>query len=79
EVSTCEIKVNPGDPLNKGDLLGYFHFGGSTHLLIFGPHLRLTPLAEAVCDSSTQENRSLEGLKLQVGKRFLYAELRNQN
>ncbi|KAG6333810.1 hypothetical protein ID866_5280 [Astraeus odoratus] len=37
EVLTCEIKVNSGDVLKKEDLLGYFHFGGSTHLLIFGP------------------------------------------
>ncbi|KAI6153066.1 phosphatidylserine decarboxylase-like protein [Pisolithus tinctorius] len=33
EVSTCEIMVKEGDRLKKGDELGSFHFGGSTHCL----------------------------------------------
>ncbi|KAG8698680.1 hypothetical protein FRC11_014224 [Ceratobasidium sp. 423] len=35
EVSTCEVTVKPGDKVNKGDQLGMFHFGGSTHCLVF--------------------------------------------
>jgi phosphatidylserine decarboxylase len=35
EVSTCSPTVRPGDVLKKGDELGMFHFGGSTHCLIF--------------------------------------------
>lgn len=35
EVSSCIISVKPGDKLNKGDELGFFQFGGSTHCLIF--------------------------------------------
>lgn len=39
EVSSCIIDpaVRPGRHLNKGDELGYFQFGGSTHCLVFQP------------------------------------------
>ena len=39
EVSTCEITVYDGQHVKKGDELGMFHFGGSTHCLIFGPQV----------------------------------------
>ncbi|HSD48108.1 MAG TPA: phosphatidylserine decarboxylase family protein [Pyrinomonadaceae bacterium] len=42
EVSSCEITVKPGDHVKKGDQLGMFHFGGSTHCLIFRPGVNLT-------------------------------------
>lgn len=35
EVSSCVLSVNKGDIVKKGDQLGYFQFGGSTHCLIF--------------------------------------------
>ena len=35
EVSTCEITVHTGQHVTKGDQLGMFHFGGSTHCLVF--------------------------------------------
>ncbi|ORY71082.1 Phophatidylserine decarboxylase-domain-containing protein [Pseudomassariella vexata] len=35
EVSTCEITVKEGDHIKKGDELGMFHFGGSSHCLLF--------------------------------------------
>ncbi|OJJ48150.1 hypothetical protein ASPZODRAFT_150443 [Penicilliopsis zonata CBS 506.65] len=35
EVSTCDITVKEGDRLGKGDEIGMFHFGGSTHCLVF--------------------------------------------
>lgn len=41
EVSSCEITVQPGQHVNKGDQLGMFHFGGSTHCLIFRPGVNL--------------------------------------
>jgi phosphatidylserine decarboxylase len=41
EVSSCEITVKAGDEVKKGDELGMFHFGGSTHCLIFGPQVDL--------------------------------------
>ncbi|OSD05166.1 phosphatidylserine decarboxylase-like protein [Trametes coccinea BRFM310] len=42
EVSTCEVTVKEGDVINKGDELGMFHFGGSTHCLIFRPETKVT-------------------------------------
>ncbi len=41
EVSSCEITVSEGDHVQKGDPLGMFHFGGSTHCLIFRPGVDL--------------------------------------
>lgn len=35
EVSTCHIGVKEGQHVEKGEQLGMFHFGGSTHCLIF--------------------------------------------
>jgi len=42
EVSSNEITVYEGQHVNKGDQLGMFHFGGSTHVLIFRPEVNLT-------------------------------------
>lgn len=41
EVSSNEITVFEGQHVNKGDQLGTFHFGGSTHCLIFRPGVNL--------------------------------------
>ena len=41
EVSSCQITVYEGQRVRKGDQLGMFHFGGSTHCLIFRPNVRL--------------------------------------
>ncbi|KAL8695353.1 MAG: hypothetical protein Q9218_000112 [Villophora microphyllina] len=35
EVSTCEITVKEGQRVEKGEQLGMFHFGGSTHCIVF--------------------------------------------
>ena len=35
EVSTCQMTVYEGQHVRKGDQIGMFHFGGSTHCLIF--------------------------------------------
>lgn len=37
EVSSCDVKVKKGDHVEKGDFIGRFLFGGSTHCLIFEP------------------------------------------
>ena len=42
EVSTCDITVKQGDKVKTGDQLGMFHFGGSSHALIFGPQTKIT-------------------------------------
>ena len=41
EVSSCDIRVYEGQHVRKGQQLGMFHFGGSTHCLIFAPHVQL--------------------------------------
>ncbi|KAJ3888565.1 phosphatidylserine decarboxylase [Lentinula edodes] len=41
EVSTCQVSVKVGGSVKAGDELGMFHFGGSTHALIFGPDVKL--------------------------------------
>lgn len=41
EVSTCDIRVYEGQHVTKGDQLGMFHFGGSTHCLLFRPGVKL--------------------------------------
>jgi phosphatidylserine decarboxylase len=41
EVSTCQITAYEGQRVKKGDELGMFHYGGSTHCLIFRPEVRL--------------------------------------
>ncbi len=41
EVSSNEITVYEGQRVKKGDQLGMFHFGGSTHCLIFRPDVNL--------------------------------------
>ncbi|KAF8660117.1 hypothetical protein AX16_001641, partial [Volvariella volvacea WC 439] len=42
EVSTCGISVQPGQHVNTGDELGMFHFGGSSHTVIYGPQVKVT-------------------------------------
>jgi phosphatidylserine decarboxylase len=41
EVSTCQTTVYEGQRVRKGDQLGMFHFGGSSHCLIFRPGVNL--------------------------------------
>ncbi|KAI6094523.1 phosphatidylserine decarboxylase-domain-containing protein [Pisolithus sp. B1] len=69
EVSTCNIVVTQGQTLRKGDELGQFHFGGSTHCLIFRPGLTVTPADE--------QGRELVGSKVQVGKTILTVAAQN--
>lgn len=42
EVSSCEITVSVDDTVQTGDQLGMFHFGGSSHALVFGPGTDVT-------------------------------------
>jgi phosphatidylserine decarboxylase len=37
EVSSCMVSVKEGQHVKKGDELGFFQFGGSTHCLVFPP------------------------------------------
>lgn len=41
ECATCDITVSEDDPIKKGEQIGMFHFGGSTHLLVFQKDINL--------------------------------------
>ncbi|KAI9373438.1 putative phosphatidylserine decarboxylase [Aspergillus egyptiacus] len=41
EVSSCAPSVTDGDVVQAGDEIGCFHYGGSTHCLVFGSHVDL--------------------------------------
>jgi phosphatidylserine decarboxylase len=41
DTSGCEITVAQGQHVKKGDPMGKFHFGGSSHCLVFGPQVKL--------------------------------------
>ncbi|MFJ7907414.1 phosphatidylserine decarboxylase family protein [Kitasatospora sp. NPDC096204] len=41
EVSSCDVTVGPGDEVERGQEIGTFHYGGSTHCLVFGPDVDL--------------------------------------
>jgi phosphatidylserine decarboxylase len=56
EVSTNEITVQPGQRVEKGDQLGMFHFGGSTHCLIFRPGVRIDFDLDGQTPSLTSRN-----------------------
>jgi hypothetical protein len=51
DTSGCEITVAQGQHVTKGYPMGKFHFGGSSHCLVFGPQVKLNwtgiPLAIA--------------------------------
>ncbi|KAI6155721.1 hypothetical protein BKA82DRAFT_118403 [Pisolithus tinctorius] len=63
EVSTCNMVVRQDRRFEKGIKLGKFHFGGSTHRVIFRPGLTVIPIE--------QHGRPLEGSKMRVGKDVL--------
>ena len=41
EVSSCEFFVRAGERVTKGQPIGSFHFGGSSHCLVFRPETKL--------------------------------------
>ncbi|KAJ0359153.1 hypothetical protein COL154_008563 [Colletotrichum chrysophilum] len=53
EVSSCEVTVTAGEEVLKGQEIGMFHFGGSSHCLVFRPGVELRFV----------ENRSPAGLE----------------
>lgn len=46
EVSTCEITVKEGDHITKGQETGMFHFGGSSHCLLFRKGVKVSGFPE---------------------------------
>ncbi|OJJ96404.1 hypothetical protein ASPACDRAFT_125007 [Aspergillus aculeatus ATCC 16872] len=51
ERGSCEPTVQVGDDVSKGDQLGMFHFGGSTHCLIFNRNINVSVPSEGVVPS----------------------------
>lgn len=48
EVSTCQIDDGlEGTHVDKGDQIGMFRFGGSSHCLVFGPQAQVNAFVEA--------------------------------
>ncbi|KFA54632.1 hypothetical protein S40293_02230 [Stachybotrys chartarum IBT 40293] len=63
EVSTCEITVKEGQRVKKGDQIGMFHFGGSSHCVLFRKGVEL----EGFPQPGREENVPVRG-KLAVVK-----------
>ncbi|CAE6452554.1 unnamed protein product [Rhizoctonia solani] len=57
EVSTCQLLVQPGSRVEPGQEIGMFHFGGSSHALIFGPHVKVTFTDEVEVGKHIHVNR----------------------
>lgn len=47
EISSCEITVQPDQHVAKGEQIGMFHYGGSSHCLVFQPGVNLEWAEEA--------------------------------
>ncbi|MFF2951458.1 phosphatidylserine decarboxylase family protein [Kitasatospora sp. NPDC057965] len=63
EVSSCEVTVAPGDTVERGEELGSFHYGGSTHCLVFGPDVDLDFIPDIPGNSNIHVNAPLAKLK----------------
>lgn len=50
EVSTCEITVKEGEYVTKGQQMGMFHFGGSSHCLLFRKDVKFKEFPEPGLD-----------------------------
>lgn len=46
EVSTCDLTVKEGEHVTKGDQLGMFHFGGSSHCVLFRKGVKVSGFPE---------------------------------
>lgn len=56
EVSSCEIFKKENETVKKGDQLGCFHHGGSTHCLILRKDLELAWVQKAVPSNEQKQN-----------------------
>ena len=56
EVSSCEIKVREGMRVSRGDQIGMFHYGGSTHCLVFRPQAQLRFVREPPYEGDVENN-----------------------
>ncbi|CAE6406171.1 unnamed protein product [Rhizoctonia solani] len=63
EVSTCHLSVRDGDTVKPGDELGMFHFGGSSHTIIYGPQASPTFTDEVQVGQHLHVNRIIAAIE----------------
>ena len=68
EVSSCDFYVKPGDRITKGEPIGTFHFGGSTHCLVFRPQTNLKFLDPGPYEDE-ENNKKVNSLLAVVGSK----------
>lgn len=56
EVSSCEFTVREGERIKKGQPIGMFHFGGSSHCMLFRPGVELEFVHPPPWNVDTQHN-----------------------
>ena len=62
EVSSCEFSVSKGSHITKGQEIGSFHFGGSTHSLVFRPQAKLKFVDPGPYDDEENNKKVLSAL-----------------
>jgi len=63
EVSTCEMTVKEGQHVKKGDQIGMFRFGGSTHCLMFRKGVNVEGFPEATPEHNIPVRSTLAKVK----------------
>ncbi|KAJ0124605.1 phosphatidylserine decarboxylase family protein [Diaporthe amygdali] len=56
EVSSCEFTVKAGQDITKGQELGMFHFGGSSHCMVFRPGVEIRFVCPPPWDMDQEHN-----------------------
>jgi phosphatidylserine decarboxylase len=59
EVSSCLVTVKEGQRVSKGEQIGYFQFGGSTHCLLFRPGVISQFALQAIPQGENGSNSTL--------------------
>lgn len=60
EISTCIVSVEVGQRVRQGDGIGMFQFGGSSHVLIFGPDTNITFVEDVERDGVVMVNSHIK-------------------
>ncbi|KAI1084134.1 phosphatidylserine decarboxylase-domain-containing protein [Whalleya microplaca] len=60
EVSSVEFTVNKNDDIVKGDEIGMFHFGGSSHCMVFRPGVDIRLIHPPPYDIDTEKNLAVK-------------------
>lgn len=59
DVSSCEFTVEEGQEVTKGQQLGMFHFGGSSHCMLFRPGVDIQFVHPGPWDRDPEQNFSV--------------------